>query len=248
MTQIADQLELFAPPTDEELNAYLAAVADDSLDKEYASLAQTIREEKEDTMGQFKGWGSTPRWHKGLTITEKIDGTNACVVIYNGEVKAQSRKRMITPDDDNMGFAKWVYDNAGALMDTLGYGYHYGEWFGPGIQKNPLGVESKRFALFHATKYTEANGYELNKVGGLETVPLLFHGQGSVETIPNVVDGLAMMGSQVRGAKHVTTTNAWGEQWTRPADSEGIIIWHKETQQRYKILLKDDAFHKWEVK
>lgn len=226
MTQLANETDLFSGPTEEELNAYLAALTEDYAPK------------KEDTMGQFKGWGSTPRWHKGLTITEKIDGTNACIVIYNGQVKAQSRKRMITPDDDNFGFAKWVYDNAGVLMDTLGFGYHYGEWFGEGIQKNPLGIEGKRFALFHATKYTEDNGYELNKVDGLETVPLLFHGQANYRTIVDVIDNLHTFGTKVKGASAPMGV---------PLKAEGIIVWHKETQQKYKILLQGDAFHKWEV-
>lgn len=225
------QLELFDVHSPEELEKWIGELKVD-------------KPEKEDTMGQFKGWGSTPRWHKGLTVTEKINGTNACVLIYDGQVKAQSRKRMITPDDDNYGFAKWVYDNAGVLMDTLGFGYHYGEWFGPGIQGNPLGVESKRFALFHATKYTEDNGYELNKVDGLETVPLLFHGQANWMTIGDILQGLDTWGTNVTGAK------SWIDEETgfsHSAAAEGIIVWHKETQQKYKILLEDDAFHKWEI-
>jgi hypothetical protein len=35
--------------------------------------------------------------------------------------------------------------------------------------------------------------------------------------------------------------------YTKAAKAEGIIVWHKETQQKYKILLENDAFHKWEV-
>lgn len=224
MTNMGTQLDLFERSTDEQLHAYLEALKEDKVVT------------KEDTFGEFVKWPSTPRWHKGLTITEKIDGTNACVVVdmAKREVKAQSRKRMITPDDDNAGFARWVYDNAGALMDVLGHGYHYGEWFGPGIQKNPLGVEQKRFALFHALKYTPENGYDLEQVDNLETVPVLFHGQADIYTISRTVWDLKTNGSQVTGAK--------GE--TNP---EGIIVFHKETQQKYKILLEDDAFHKWEA-
>lgn len=227
-----------------------AREADLALDRAYAEAAETW--ERGNTMGEFRKWGSTPRWHKGLTITEKIDGTNACIVIYDGQVKAQSRNRMITPDNDNAGFAKWVYENAGALTDTLGYGYHYGEWYGEGIQKNPLGIEGKRFALFHATKYTEANGYELNKVDGLETVPLLFHGQANLWTVSNILQELQIYGTKVVGAKTTAVESAIpGLQPTvayhKAAEAEGIIVWHKETQQKYKILLKNDAFHKWEV-
>lgn len=203
---------------------------------------------KENTFGEFKSWGSTTRENKNKTITEKLDGTNACIVAQNGKVTAQSRKRIITPEDDNYGFAKWVYENAGALLDTLGYGYHYGEWYGEGIQKNPLGIEGKRFALFHPTKYTEANGYELNKVDGLETVPLLHHGQCDVWTIPNIMQDLDTYGSKVKGAK-TTEVNVPGLDeviFNRAASAEGIIIWNNETRTRTKMLLENDAFHKWE--
>lgn len=215
--------DVLNPPTDEELNQFLADISDDR-----------PAEPTEDTMGQFRKWSSTPRAHKKRRITEKIDGTNACVVIYDGQVKAQSRNRIITPDDDNAGFAKWVYSNAGALMDTLGFGYHYGEWFGEGIQKNPLGVEGKRFALFEATKYTTQNGYELNKVDGLETVPLLFAGDGNYMTIPDIMRELETFGSRVKGANF-------------SAKPEGIIVWHAETQTKTKILLENDGMHKWEA-
>ena len=28
---------------------------------------------------------------------------------------------------------------------------------------------------------------------------------------------------------------------------EGIIVWQRETRQRYKILLREDDKHKWEI-
>lgn len=214
-------------------------------------LLDPIELVKEDTFGQFKPWGSTTRENKNKTITEKIDGTNACIVAQDGKVTAQSRKRIITPDDDNFGFAKWVYDNAGALLDTLGYGYHYGEWYGEGIQKNPLGIEGKRFALFHATKYTEGNGFDLEKVDGLETVPLLHHGQCDVWTIPNIMQDLELYGSKVEGARTHQEPGFldMNVTYTRAAQAEGIVIWNNETRTRTKMLLEvNDAFHKWEVK
>lgn len=209
---------------------------------------------KEDTFGEFKSWGSTTRENKNKTITEKLDGTNACIVAQDGKVTAQSRKRIITPDDDNYGFAKWVYDNAGALLDTLGYGYHYGEWYGEGIQKNPLGIEGKRFALFHATKYTEGNGFDLERVDELETVPLLHHGQCDVWTLPKIMEDLEIYGTKVKGAKtekiYTGIPGLEGTEYVyeKAAEAEGIIIWNNETRTRTKMLLKDDAFHKWEVK
>lgn len=229
--------------TDEELTNWV---------KELQEMDNTVPEKK-DTMGEFKAWGSTKRENKSKTITEKINGTNACVVAQNGKVTAQSRNRIITPDDDNFGFAKWVYDNAGALIDTLGWGYHYGEWYGEGIQKNPLGIEGKRFALFHATKYTEANGFELSKVDGLETVPLLHHGQCDVYTIPGIMQDLQTYGTKVQGAKTTPMESAIPGLpvefvYNKAADAEGIIIWNNETRTRTKLLLENDELHKWEVK
>lgn len=179
----------------------------------------------------FIKWPSTPRFHKGLTITEKIDGTNACIRILDGKVSAQSRKRLITPGDDNYGFAAWVYENAGALTDVLGYGVHFGEWFGEGIQKNPLGIEGKRFAHFSPWKFNDMEKERIQESGLVEFVPVLFEGQADYMTIPNVIDNLRAFHSYVPGAK-----------WD--AKAEGIIVWHRETQQKYKILLDNDAIHK----
>lgn len=91
-----------------------------------------------------------------MVITEKLDGTNACIVIepdhgqdyYSTDLRekvshftsasgsywfaTQSRSRFITPVDDNFGFAKWAYQHAEPLIDVLGPGQHYGEWWGFG--------------------------------------------------------------------------------------------------------------------
>lgn len=122
----------------------------------------------------FKAWPKIPRLENEIYhITEKIDGTNACIVILDisskadpegllfshGEagvrlgVLAQSRTRIITPEDDNFGFAKWVKDNAEQLMIDLGEGYHYGEWWGKGINRG-YGLEERRFSLFNPTKHS----------------------------------------------------------------------------------------------
>src|ERR1700744_5037408 len=94
------------------------------------------------TEPEFKPWPKTPRYFRDITITEKIDGTNAAIGIQPVAgsdypmVYAQSRKRIITKDDDNYGFARWVYDNCETLVEDLGYGLHFGEWWGKGIQRS----------------------------------------------------------------------------------------------------------------
>lgn len=104
----------------------------------------------------FKAWPKTPRWeNETFTITEKIDGTNACVVILPDKrykdgfnVFAQSRTKIITPGKttDNFGFAQWVEDNRQDLL-KLGVGRHYGEWWGQGIQRT-YGLKERKFSLF----------------------------------------------------------------------------------------------------
>lgn len=60
-------------------------------------------------------------------MSEKIDGTNAQIVISDDgtELWTASRNRYITPEDDNYGFAKWVAANRDELI-KLGPGRHYG--------------------------------------------------------------------------------------------------------------------------
>lgn len=108
----------------------------------------------------FKAWPKIPRYqNETFTITEKIDGTNACVAIHfdcgihtggavHRIVSAQSRSKIITPgkQTDNYGFAAWVKENEQELL-KLGEGYHYGEWWGNGIQRG-YDQTQKRFSLF----------------------------------------------------------------------------------------------------
>ena len=98
----------------------------------------------------FKGWPKTIRYNKEqVIVTEKMDGTNGCIVVHNGQVVGvQSRNKFITPDADNFGFAQWVHDHRNELVEFLGEGYHYGEWCGEGIQKNPHKLIGKHFYLF----------------------------------------------------------------------------------------------------
>ena len=51
-----------------------------------------------------------------------------------------------------MGFAKFVEANAEELIEKLGEGRHYGEWYGNKIQHG-YGLNEKRFALFNAYRW-----------------------------------------------------------------------------------------------
>ena len=81
--------------------------------------------------------------------TVKLHGTNAGVVWHNGELHAQSRNNIITPENDNAGFASFVKDNKDCFTDLFMEIRKredldandaraiavFGEWAGDGIMK-----------------------------------------------------------------------------------------------------------------
>lgn len=94
----------------------------------------------------------------------KLDGTNAAVVVTpDKEVGAQSRGKIITPTDDNMGFARWV-DSQKEYWEKLSYSggdlIIFGEWSGKGIQKNVAvsQISKKIFAVFSLV-FREPDGH-----------------------------------------------------------------------------------------
>jgi len=88
-------------------------------------------------MADFQEFPKIPRVSRLCTITEKIDGTNGVIFIgEDGEFQAGSKSRWLQPlkGRDNFNFARWAYDHKEDLL-KLGPGYHYGEWWGLGIQR-----------------------------------------------------------------------------------------------------------------
>jgi hypothetical protein len=159
-----------------------------------------------------------------VVITEKIDGTNAAVIITDdGEVAAQSRNRIITPAADNFGFARWVADNAAALADLLPVGVHFGEWWGSGIQRGyGLTNGDKRFSLFNVGRHS---GLELGAVPGLTTVPVLAEGIFSTSLVHDALVDLQTNGSRAAPG------------FDRP---EGVVVFHSAARQVFKALIEND--------
>lgn len=162
---------------------------------------------------EFKPWPKIPRLsNEKYFITEKIDGTNAAVIITkDGEIGAQSRTRLITPNDDNYGFAKWVQENKEELL-TMGPGHHFGEWWGLGIQRG-YNQDRKRFSLFNTARWNPDN---LNKPSCCDVVPSL------VSNIEDAVEFLKKNGSQAApGFMHV----------------EGVVVYCYQTKSYYKVII-----------
>jgi len=119
-------------------------------------------------MMRFIKFPKMGRYSRQCVVTEKIDGTNAQLFIVECDGHAEdeavfqkdglalfagSRKRWITPKNDNFGFAAWVYNHGEELL-TLGPGLHFGEWWGSGIQRGyGLEKDDKRFSLFNTVRW-----------------------------------------------------------------------------------------------
>ena len=103
---------------------------------------------------EFKEFPKMPRLSRDIIITEKIDGTNAQILITeDGNLFTGSRTRWITPKDDNHGFARWVEGNKSEIL-KLGTGRHFGEWWGSGIQRGyGLSKGEKRLSLFNVSRW-----------------------------------------------------------------------------------------------
>jgi hypothetical protein len=100
----------------------------------------------------FTGFPKMARLSREVIISEKIDGTNAQILITeDGQMLVGSRTRWITPQDDNHGFAAWAYAHRDELMQ-LGVGRHFGEWWGQGIQRK-YGMNERRFSLFNVSRW-----------------------------------------------------------------------------------------------
>ncbi len=197
-------------------------------------------------MPEFKAWPKTPRLFRDMIITEKIDGTNAAVIIEEGQrsdsqegycagitdgstfykVAAQSRKRIITPEMDNFAFAAWVRNNAFTLVQTLGIGVHYGEWWGHGIQRGygqPKG--HRQFSLFNVKRYLDVWVPDI----GLGVVPILHEGLFDTEVVREELAQLARLGS------------AAAPGFMKP---EGIIVYHQAANSVFKATIEDDEMPK----
>lgn len=170
----------------------------------------------------FTPFPKIPRLTGGMVITEKIDGTNAAVVITDdGQVLAQSRTRFVTPENDNYGFAAWVEGEKDTLK-LLGPGVHFGEWWGQGIQRG-YGLPEKRFSLFNTGRWNpvaKLEGYRCAECLVCYVVPVLYQGPFSTEEAGNIEAWLRAVGSQAApGFKN----------------PEGIVIFDTAGRNMYKL-------------
>lgn len=66
-------------------------------------------------------------------VFPKIDGTNSSVWLENGEIKAGSRNRELSLDNDNAGFYNYIINDNSILNYLTKHPTHrlFGEWLVP---------------------------------------------------------------------------------------------------------------------
>jgi hypothetical protein len=173
---------------------------------------------------EFKKFESIARYSRDCIITEKIDGTNAQICITeDGQFLTGSRKRWITPENDNYGFSRWANENKEELM-KLGVGFHYGEWWGQGIQCK-YGMNKKIFSLFDVARWKD----DEIRPKCCDVVPILFEGDFTTENILSTMNSLKNSGSVAVKKYNVCFDNP-----------EGIVIFHKKGNIFFKKTFKND--------
>jgi len=169
----------------------------------------------------FRKFDKIARLTREVVITEKIDGTNGLIAIGDdGEFQVGSRNQWITPEKDNAGFARWAYEHKDELMG-LGAGFHYGEWWGQGIQRR-YGLTEKRFSLFNTFKWSDESGL---RPACCHVVPVLYTGMFDTTVIADVLMALSVGGSVAAPG------------FMNP---EGIVIYHTAGNLYFKKTIVGD--------
>lgn len=215
---------------------------------------------------EFQPFPKIARLSREITVTEKIDGTNAAIgvaPIWGDQeararkladpavvatavidddlyaVYAQSRKRLIRPGkgNDNHGFAGWVVDNAPVLAAVLGPGLHFGEWYGRGIQRGyGTSLEEGAGGKFFALFNTKRWTYE----DGHHPLVELSEVPG-LTTVPVLAwastFNMAVVESALRGLEATGSYVTGGEGFDQP---EGVVVYHKHSNTLFKRTFEND--------
>lgn len=206
-------------------------------------------------MSYFEPFPKLARLNRHCVITEKIDGVNAQIFIDSTwdtpsdeatwvgreqggawiAIYAGSRNQWCTPAKDLHGFAKWVKEHGEVLFKTLGFGRHFGEWWGSGIQRGyGLPKGEKRFSLFNTGRWNAEN----LQGSPLRTVPILFEGKFSTEEVNYQVKKLAHDGSVAApGFKKGPSSKG----------PEGVVVYHSAANLCFKVTVEKDEMSKQEA-
>jgi len=202
----------------------------------------------------FEKFPKIPRFNRDIIITEKIDGTNGQIIIerfsnelltnegrgvmagavyyqhdfntdFETAIWAGSRNRWLNRvGGDNHGFAGWVFANGPELVEGLGVGRHYGEWWGQGIGRR-YGLDHKRFSLFNTKRWATQERPKC-----CDAVPVIYEGPWMLPDTAILAPNMALSLLLERGSFAAPG-------YTEP---EGIVIFHPQGNLTFKITLEGD--------
>lgn len=210
----------------------------------------------------FEPFPKMARLSRACTITEKIDGTNAQIIIRTKDeidatntafgrliamvdgfaIFAGSRTRLVTLADDNHGFSRWVLDHAGSLIQ-LGVGRHFGEWWGSGINRGyGLPKGKMRFSLFNTNRWSENSpefvGTKWDDVSRMETPVYTEACPSCCHVVPVLYRGI-FHSDAVEDCMQDLRLNgsAAAKGFMNP---EGVVVHHTAAGVGFKITLQND--------
>jgi len=227
----------------------------DKLDKRCDCIMDDLQEleslkKKDSDFPEFRTFNKISRLSRDIVITEKIDGSNGVIFVDDKlNILAGSRNRWLWSSienndikNDNFGFGNWVMENKEELL-KLGKGYHYGEFWGKGIQRG-YGLLEKRFSLFNTKRWIKQD--EVNPISFdclkekeefcpdcCSVVPILYEGMFNTSIISSILDELRITGSKASPG------------FMNP---EGIVIYHKAGNCYFKKTILNDEKGKDEIK
>jgi hypothetical protein len=210
---------------------------------------------------EFQGWPKTPRLNKDIVITEKMDGSNAAVIIeqhpFGTSLESEDPYLLdvvLLDLNDETGLPEYEY-HVGAqsrkrLIRPGEDNYGFAGWvkenafdlataLGPGRHFGEwwgLGIQ-RRYDLDHK-RFSLFNTHRYSKTAfgdfGLhqvDTVPVIYQGPFGQDAIDRAVENLRDFGSYHPHADGFD-----------PA--EGVIVFHSASKQVYKVLLENDHLPK----
>lgn len=168
---------------------------------------------------------------EGLPILNEGMIDPPLLTVSDYAIWAGSRNRWVynRKSEDNSGFASWVAERAPLLVEILGEGRHYGEFWGAGIQRRyGLTGNDKRFSLFHPKWGKILIERELGGApipSGLGFVPILYQGKFETKWVEDCLFRLRQFGS-------VAATGFM--------DAEGVVVYHDAAKQYFKATILND--------
>jgi hypothetical protein len=188
--------------------------------------------------------------------TIKLHGTNGGVLydLETGELWCQSRERIITPYDDNAGFAAFIYAKKEDWIEQLsgiafaegiedGVIAIFGEWAGPGIQKSVgiSAIEQKHFFPFEVSLIRDDENRVNFDPSAYEFADFGFERVTAIKDFPSYTLAIDFNAPQNSQNQLVEITLAVEEQCPVAKSfgiegiGEGVVWYNRETGLRFKV-------------